>query len=98
MNFKLKFQTSATTALEPYEIVAMTQLELKDKKYKVIDVTGKSVIFKDNPWRLRWNFEPLMLDEGKFVINDHPDGGRELTLIYHWKYYPFALTYAFMVI
>jgi hypothetical protein len=98
MNFRLNFHTSATTTLEPYEIRARIQLELKDKKYKVEYVTDKSVSFKDNPWRPRWNFEPYMLDGGEFVISDCHDNGKLLTLNYYWRYLPFLLTFLFMTI
>ena len=97
MNFRLNFHTSATTALEPHEIIANIQFELKDKKYIGKYVTDKSVSFADNPWRLRWNFEPYMLDGGEFVISDGPENGRLVTLNYYWKYYPVLLLYTFLV-
>jgi hypothetical protein len=96
MIFKLKFHTSATTLLEPYEIKARIQLELKDKKYNVESVTDKSVLFKDNPWRLRSNWSPYMLDGGEFVISDGHDNEKLLTLNYYWSYLPFLLTFLFM--
>ncbi|HEX3385503.1 MAG TPA: hypothetical protein VHS53_09960 [Mucilaginibacter sp.] len=86
MNFKLKFHTSAPTSLEPYEILSNIQFELKDKKYIAKYVTDRSVSFYDNPWRMRWNFEPHMLDGGEFVISDGPDNSRTLTLNYYWKF------------
>jgi len=98
MNFRLNFHTSATTTLEPYEIRARIQLELKDKKYNVESVTDKSVLFKDNPWRLRSNWSPYMLDGGEFVISDDHDNGELLTLNYYWSYLPFLLIFSFMTI
>jgi hypothetical protein len=98
MNFRLNLHTSATTTLEPYEIRARIQLELKDKKYNVESVTDKSVLFKDNPWRLRSNWSPYMLDGGEFVISDDYDNGELLTLNYYWSYLPFLLIFSFLTI
>ena len=96
MIFKLKFQTSATTLLEPYEIIAKIQLELKDWKYNVKDVTGNTVSFKDNPWRLRWNFEPKMVDGGEFVISYNPDNEKLLRLNYYYNLFPALLALTIM--
>jgi len=96
--FKLKFHTSATTTLESYEIIALAQLELNEKKYNVDYVTDKSIAFKDNLWRLRWSTEPYMLDEGELIISDNPNGGKLLTLNYCWEYYQFLLAYGCMLI
>jgi hypothetical protein len=98
MNFKLKFHTSATTPLEPYEIIARIQLELKDKKYTTEYVTDRSILFKDNPWRLRWNFEPLMLDRGEFTISDNDGNERLLSLIYDYSFVRFFIAIAFITI
>src|SRR5581483_10853609 len=95
---KLNFHTSATTTLEPYEILANIQFELRDKKYKAKHVTDRSISFYDNPWRMRWNFEPYMLDGGEFVMSDAPDNKKILTLNYYWGYSSFLLVYTFLLI
>ncbi|HVW14295.1 MAG TPA: hypothetical protein VHB54_10745 [Mucilaginibacter sp.] len=98
MNFKLKFHTSATTALESYEILARIQLELKDRKYNVEEVTDKTVLFKDNLLRFRSSWSPTMLDEGEFVISDDRNGGRVLTLNYIWNFLPFLIGITIVII
>jgi hypothetical protein len=98
MNFKLKFQTSAPTSLEPNEIIAEIQLQLSDTKYNVDSVTANSVSFSDNPWRLRWNFEAYMLDEAEFVISNDLNGKRILTLNYYWRYYQFLIWLSLLAI
>ncbi len=98
MIFKLKFHTSTTTLLEPYEIMARIQLELKDKKYKVEYVTGKAVSFKQRPG-FRWNFEPTTLDGGEFTIGDNADSEQLLNLNYYYDYAPPLFIFvAFIVI
>ncbi|MGZ3778387.1 MAG: hypothetical protein ACXVI9_12800 [Mucilaginibacter sp.] len=97
MNFRLNFHTSVTSNLEPHEIIANIQFELKNKKYIGKYVTDSSVSFADNPWRLRWNFEPYMLDGGEFVISEGPSNEKLVTLNYHWRYLPFLFTYALLL-
>lgn len=89
MNFRLNFHTSAPTTLEPYEIIANIQFELKDKKYNVAHLTNNSVTFKDNRLRFRSSWSPTMLDGGEFVISNKPDGERLVTLHYYWNFFPF---------
>jgi hypothetical protein len=74
------------------------QFELKDKKYIAKYVSDRSILFKDNPWRTRWNFEPYMLDEGEFLISDNPSDGKLLTLNYYYHYLGIVLNFAIMVV
>ncbi|MFI5161429.1 MAG: hypothetical protein ACHQHN_09135 [Sphingobacteriales bacterium] len=98
MKFRLKFHNSVSTALEPYEILANIQLELKDKKYLVKRVTDKTVLFKDNLLRFRWSGSPTTLDGGEFVISDDLDGRRLITLNYVWSFLPFLILITVVII
>jgi hypothetical protein len=66
---KIKFQVSQTTNLEPSIIIDRILILLKDKKYRIQEVTDNSITFDDDPWVLRWNFQQIRrLDGGRFEI------------------------------
>lgn len=91
MKIKLKFNTSATTTLDPHDIIARARLAIIDKKYNLEAVTGKSISFKDSPFNFQANLSIRMMDEGEFVLNGEPGGKQLLTLNYRYNLLPIIL-------
>jgi hypothetical protein len=98
MIFKLQFHTASVTNLGATEIIDRIQFLLKDTKYNVDTVTLNSLSFSDNPWRLRWNFEAKMLDEGEFVVSTNAAGEKLLTLNYRYNLLWMLAIVAFLLI
>jgi hypothetical protein len=73
MNLKLNFHISQETNLSNSVIFDRIITELKNKKYRVLSVTLDTVTFDDNPWRLRWNFDPAQVDGGVFEVHAFDD-------------------------
>lgn len=69
MAFRLNYRISRTTTLQPDEIIRRTQSVLSEKKYRVTDVTAKTVVFYRSPWRLESRGAPVTVDGGIFNIN-----------------------------
>jgi hypothetical protein len=85
MIFKLQFHITSATTLGTNEIIDRIQFLLEDTKYNIDAVTLNSLSFSDNPWRMRWNFEAKMLDEGEFVVSTNAAGEKLLTLNYRYN-------------
>jgi hypothetical protein len=68
MDFKLRYHISKETDMEPDELIERILFQLNDKKYRIIDVTNKSVKFNTNPWMPKPNWTPTKLDGGEFEI------------------------------
>ena len=82
---KINFRVSQVTNLDPEVINGLIQLELRDKRYDVLEVTNNSVRFYDNPWVFRWSGQQIMrLDGGIFKI-DTSDNCISVTLNYYFR-------------
>jgi hypothetical protein len=73
--FRLSFQTSQVTDLEPSLLLGKIAAKLEDKKYVIREVTTNMVRFSWDPWKLVWNFQaPYILDGGNFEITNSETG------------------------
>jgi hypothetical protein len=88
VGIKLRFKVSQSTILEPPIVIERIHLKLNDKKYNVIEVTDNTVIFKERPWVLMWNFQAARrLDGGHFEI-DLSNNGQSVSLNYYINLLP----------
>jgi len=88
MNFKLNFHISGESKLNNADIFDRIATVLEYKKYRVLSTTFDTITFDCNPWRLKWNFEPIQVDGGIFEI--HPSNDRQsVSLKYYFNFlYP----------
>lgn len=70
---KLNRQISKTTDLDAWAIYESIVRELDSKEYHFYRASESSIVFRDDFWKLRWNFEPPRLDGGRFEINMQDD-------------------------
>jgi hypothetical protein len=75
MNFKLNFYITGESELSKVEIFDRINTVLAYKKYRVLAITYNRVTFDCNPWRLKWNFEPIQVNRGMFEV--HPSNDRQ---------------------
>jgi hypothetical protein len=68
---KVNCKVSQSTTIDPKIIIGRIQLKLQDKRYDILEVTGNSVKFYDDPWVLRWRHQQVRtLDGGSFKIDN----------------------------
>ena len=85
MDFKLRYHISKETDMEPDELIERILFQLNDKKYRIIDVTDRSVKFDVKLWRqmIRWNGKQIQVDGGEFEIST-TDSGTMIGLNYYY--------------
>lgn len=88
MNFKLNFHISGESKLSNTDVFDRIATVLEYKKYRVLSTTLDTITFDCNPWRLKWNTEPIQVDGGTFEVHTFTDG-QSVSLKYYFNFlYP----------
>lgn len=90
MKFKLKYQISQKIDIETSEIINKARVQLVDKGYRILNITGNNIKFDTYLWEIGFNFSPRKLSDGEIEIVT-TDTCKSLQLNYYVNFLPPAI-------
>ena len=98
LQLKLNSTLTQTTQLEAKTTIGLFSLQLKEEEYKILKETNNTLVFYNNPWKLRWNFEPyIALDGGNIEIMTF-DHDNSVCFNYYLDFFPWLLIVSSFII
>ncbi len=88
---KLKYNIKQTSHLEPKAVIILLVSKLKGKEYEILEQSDDNLIFYNNPWALRWNFQRAILLDGGSVRIENSNNSSVISFSYYLDMLPLAL-------